>query len=100
MTYRFHLQGQDIRQGGNQYESSSKQSLRAACLAYSSALEMKALCSFEMSVDFHLTTRRYIPEEKNIKGDFLPLIYLDSCFQQRSMYVCNRLARLLTAAWE
>jgi hypothetical protein len=34
-----------------------------SCLAYSSILKMEAICSSETLVDFHPTTRRYIPED-------------------------------------
>jgi hypothetical protein len=33
------------------------------CSAYSSTMKMEAICSFETSVDFQRTTRRYIPED-------------------------------------
>jgi hypothetical protein len=33
------------------------------CLAYSSTLKMKAAYSSETSVDFHWTTRIYVPED-------------------------------------
>jgi hypothetical protein len=33
-----------------------------SCLAYSSTLKMKAACSSERSVDFKLTTRRYVQD--------------------------------------
>jgi hypothetical protein len=32
-------------------------------LAYSSTLKMEATCSFEASLDFQRTARRYIPED-------------------------------------
>jgi hypothetical protein len=32
-----------------------------SCLDYSWTLKMEAICSSELSVDFHRTTRRYIP---------------------------------------
>jgi hypothetical protein len=35
-----------------------------SCLAYSSTPKMEAMCSSETPVDFHRTTRRYIPEHK------------------------------------
>jgi hypothetical protein len=36
----------------------------ASCLACSSTLKMKAICSSETSVDFHRATRCYIPQDK------------------------------------
>jgi hypothetical protein len=36
----------------------------ASCLTYSSILKMEATCSSETSVDFQLTTRRSVPEDK------------------------------------
>jgi hypothetical protein len=38
-----------------------------SCLAYSSALKMKAIYSSETSVDFQLTTRPYNPEDKTLQ---------------------------------
>jgi hypothetical protein len=50
----------------NQREVSSKQNFtQVSCLAYSSTLKMEATCSSETSLDFHWTTRRYIPEDRN-----------------------------------
>jgi hypothetical protein len=37
-----------------------------SCLDYSSSLEMEAVCSSETSVDFQLTTERYISEDTTI----------------------------------
>jgi hypothetical protein len=34
--------------------------------AYSSTLKMEAICSFETSVGFQRTTRRYIPEDRTL----------------------------------
>jgi hypothetical protein len=58
-TRRLHLQSRRINRPRNQCEISSKQ---RSCLAYSSTLKMEATCSSETMVDFHRTTRRYIPE--------------------------------------
>jgi hypothetical protein len=35
-----------------------------SCLAYSFNLKMEAIISSETSIDFHRTTKRYIPEER------------------------------------
>jgi hypothetical protein len=35
-----------------------------SCFAYSSALKTEAIYSSETSVDFHLTSQRYIPEDR------------------------------------
>jgi hypothetical protein len=37
-----------------------------SCSAYSSTLKMEAICSFETSVEFQRTTRRYIPEDSTL----------------------------------
>jgi hypothetical protein len=37
-----------------------------SCSAYSSILKMEATCSFETSVDFQQTTRRYILEDSTL----------------------------------
>jgi hypothetical protein len=37
-----------------------------SCLAYFSTLNMEASCSSETSVDFQLTKRRYIPENRTL----------------------------------
>jgi hypothetical protein len=39
--------------------------------AYSSTLKMEATCSSETSVDFQLTTRRYIPEDRALNNKTL-----------------------------
>jgi hypothetical protein len=41
-------------------------SMLDSCMAYSSNLKMEATCSFETSVDFQWTTRRYIPEDRTL----------------------------------
>jgi hypothetical protein len=38
-----------------------------SCLAYSLALKMEVICYSEPSVDFHQTTRRYIPEDRALQ---------------------------------
>jgi hypothetical protein len=46
-----------------------EQTLLASCfmlVSYSSALKMEAVSSSETSVDFQRTTRRYIPEDRNL----------------------------------
>jgi hypothetical protein len=37
-----------------------------SCSAYYSTLKMEVACSSEMSVEFQLTTRRYIPEDRTL----------------------------------
>jgi hypothetical protein len=37
-----------------------------SCLAYSSTVKIEATCSSETSVEFHRTTRRYIPEDRTL----------------------------------
>jgi hypothetical protein len=37
-----------------------------SCSAYFSTLNMEAICSSEMSVDFQRTTWRYIPESSTL----------------------------------
>jgi hypothetical protein len=37
-----------------------------SCLAYSFNLKMEVTCFSEMSVDFHQTTRHYIPEDRTL----------------------------------
>jgi hypothetical protein len=67
-TYRRHLQGRRVSQGRNQHEAGSKQSrsMPVSFFAFSSTLKMGAICSSETSVDFHLTTWRYIPEDNSL----------------------------------
>jgi hypothetical protein len=62
-----HLQGRRISQGRNQHEAGSKQSVpeEVSFKAYSLILMMEVTCSSETSVDFQLTTRRYIPEDSS-----------------------------------
>jgi hypothetical protein len=42
-----------------------------SCSAYSSDLKMEATCSFETSVGFQRTTRRDIPEDRNLHELFV-----------------------------
>jgi hypothetical protein len=37
------------------------------CLAYSSILKIEAACSFETSVGFQRTAKRYIPEHETLQ---------------------------------
>jgi hypothetical protein len=37
-----------------------------SCLAYSSALKIEAICSSETSIDFHGTSRSYIPKDRTL----------------------------------
>jgi hypothetical protein len=53
---RFHLQDRRINQSRNQREIGDKQMF--------SILKMEAICSSETSVNFQLTTRRYIPQNR------------------------------------
>jgi hypothetical protein len=46
-----------------------------AWLIYSSILNTEATCYFEMSVDFQLSTRRYIPEVKTLLNAFYTCKY-------------------------
>jgi hypothetical protein len=38
-----------------------------SCLAYSSAQKIEEICSSETSVDFHRTTRPYVPEDVTLQ---------------------------------
>jgi hypothetical protein len=75
-TCHLHLLGRRISQAKNQHEEGRKLILRpwrwrhvppskkpvlSKYQSYSSALQMEATCSSEMSVEFQRTTRRYIP---------------------------------------
>jgi hypothetical protein len=66
-TYLLHLQGQGISRARNQREASRAclppASTLISCSAYSLTQKMEAICSTETSVDFHRTTRRFIPED-------------------------------------
>jgi hypothetical protein len=44
----------------------SKQTVMDSCLSYFSILKMETNCSSEASVDFHWTTRCYIPEYRTL----------------------------------
>jgi hypothetical protein len=46
------------------WDKQRKRKYSADCLAYSSTLKMEALSSFEMSVNFYQTTRRYIRRQQ------------------------------------
>jgi hypothetical protein len=60
-----------------QYEAGIKQKLGSS-LIYSSSLQMEVACSFETSVDFQQTTRRYIPEDARLRKSnlFNPMEYI------------------------
>jgi hypothetical protein len=64
-TYQLHLQGRKISQARNQCESNSPQipmfATLVSCLVY--YYYYYYICSFETSVDFQHTKRRYIPED-------------------------------------
>jgi hypothetical protein len=49
--------------------SSSAFRLLVSCFAYSFTMEKEAICSSERSVDFHRTTWRYIPDDRNLNLD-------------------------------
>jgi hypothetical protein len=55
--FRPHLQGRRISQARNECET-----------AMSSNLKMEAASSSEISVEFQLTTRRYVPEDPTLQG--------------------------------
>jgi hypothetical protein len=57
-SYRLHLQGRKISQARNRCQAGSKEN--------SGLLKTEATCFSEMSVDFKRTTRRYIPEDRNL----------------------------------
>jgi hypothetical protein len=61
-TRHLHLQSRRMSQARNQHETTAP----ASCwfLAYYSALNIEMTYSSETSVDFHWTTRRYIPEAR------------------------------------
>jgi hypothetical protein len=76
-TYCLLLQGQRVSQMRNQHEAGSNAPLiaylmMASCLAYSSALNIEALCSSEMSLDFHQITQHYISEDRTLDLHELP----------------------------
>jgi hypothetical protein len=55
---------------------------QVSCSAYSS-LRMKTICSFETSVDFQRTTRRYTPEDSTLHNQ--------SCENLKSYIVTNKI---------
>jgi hypothetical protein len=63
-TCRLHLQGRRISQARNQLESRCFGLV--SCLSYSSTLKMEGTCSSETSVDFQLSTWRYISEDRTL----------------------------------
>jgi hypothetical protein len=42
-----------------------------SCFAYSSTLKMQAIYTSEASVDFQLTTRRCVPEDRTLQSKFV-----------------------------
>jgi hypothetical protein len=59
---RLHHQGR-INQTRDQGEFKWQEELLVSCLGYFLTLKIEATCSYETSVDFQRTTRRYIPED-------------------------------------
>jgi hypothetical protein len=67
-TCRLQLRGRRKRQRRNQREANSKQNVMlVSCLAYSSTLKMKSICSSKTLVGFQRTTRGYIPEDRTLQ---------------------------------
>jgi hypothetical protein len=67
--HRLRLQHRSISQAGTQHEVGSKLAacfMLVSCLTYSSTLKMDAICSSETCVEFHRTTRHYIPEGRTL----------------------------------
>jgi hypothetical protein len=104
-----------ISRAWNQWESMWQAELSpdftlVSCSAYFSTLEMENLCSFETSVDFELTTRRYIPEDSTHhmiilfvqvqRSSPLSLFWKnDSRLMRSSCYLCVCESSLLTSEW-
>jgi hypothetical protein len=51
---------------GTSVKQVTSKALVVSCLAYSSTLKIVATCSSKTSVDFQLTTRGYIPENRTL----------------------------------
>jgi hypothetical protein len=68
-TYRLHLQGRGERRVGNHHEADSKQS--SSSMACYSTLKMEAICSSEISVDFHgvISQKRKLFQSLEILAD-------------------------------
>jgi hypothetical protein len=66
VTCLLHLQGK--RQARHQHEVTlfATSFMLVSCLSYSSTLKMEVTCYSETSLDFQLTTLRYIPEDRNL----------------------------------
>jgi hypothetical protein len=72
---RLHIQGRIRNQVRNKLEEGSKKTCLTLvyCLAYYSTVEIEVICSTEPSIDFQVTTRRYIAEELFINHRFIQL---------------------------
>jgi hypothetical protein len=64
-TFRLNLQGRKICRGRNQREIKCQAELVSSS-AHSSTLKMEVTCSSGKSVNFQLTTRRYISEDRTL----------------------------------
>jgi hypothetical protein len=93
----FHLWGWRIRQASSQHEASNMKIFACmfytcftvvSCLTYSSTLKIEATCSSETSVDFQLTTRCYIPEDRTLQRWIL-LSKLFFCSEYSNAMVFN-----------
>jgi hypothetical protein len=67
-----------------------------SCVTCFSSLKMEAMCLYETSVDFHRTTRRYIPENSTwlcfISKQFSVLLSCGIFLLQRSCKICELIA--------
>jgi hypothetical protein len=72
------------------------------CLAYSSSLKMGATCSSETSVDFHRTTRCYIPQDiitlHNPRAWGPQILQLKKSVYAKSYWTSNKFCGLLNEA--
>jgi hypothetical protein len=60
-----------------------------SCLAYSSTLEMEATCSYEMLIDFQLTTQCYVLEDTTIFSLYRLFLYLVALIKCTGFIVLN-----------
>jgi hypothetical protein len=71
-NYHLYIQGRRVSEAGNQQF--------VFCLAYSSTVNMEALCPSETFVDFRRTTLQYEPEDRTLRShcceNLKPKIYL------------------------
>jgi hypothetical protein len=71
-----------------------------SCSVYSPTLKMEVICSSEMSVDFHWTTRPCIPEDRTLLPCYCPIIMIFHFRPLSSINMTSRNERHIISLWK